>query len=172
MDDNKQTTSLKKWFCTVSNFSDDLIRFHWFVKYWRHFLGLKTKGPNLFLCVCVAFAYSIKKAWETRKFHVANVQKNVMQVKKYCFANLNLLLFCRSRCRRRRRFLSPLLLWSRKFVTIVTWGHTFLYSLLTQECKQENWCCRLRCLGVWNMRNELFIPESQSDFFSFLVKSN
>ena len=119
-----------------------------FVKYWRHFLGLNTKGPNLFLCVCVAFAYSIKKAWETRKFHVANVQKNVMQVKSYCFANLNLLLFCRSRCRRRRRFLSPFLLWSRKFVTMVTWGHTFLYSFLTQECKQENWCCRLRCLGV------------------------
>ena len=52
-------------------------------------------------------------AW---KFHVAvvqrrlrNVQKSLTHVQKYCFANLNLLLFCRSRCRRRRRCLSSLL---------------------------------------------------------------
>ena len=32
-----------------------------------------------------------------------NVQKRVMHVQSCCFANLNLLLFCRSHCRRRRR---------------------------------------------------------------------
>ena len=37
---------------------------------------------------------------------------------------LNLLLFCLFRCRSRRRCLSSLLLWSRNFATMVTWGHT------------------------------------------------
>ena len=35
-----------------------------------------------------------------------NVQKSVRHVQSCCFANLNLLPFCRSRCRRRRRCLS------------------------------------------------------------------
>ena len=50
---------------------------------------------------CVA--YSIKRAREIRKFHVAvlqrrlrNVQKREMHVQSCCFANINLLLFCRS----------------------------------------------------------------------------
>ena len=38
-----------------------------------------------------------------------NVQKSVMHVKSCCFADLILLLFCRSRCRRRRRCLSSLI---------------------------------------------------------------
>ena len=44
------------------------------------------------------------------RFHVVveqrrqkNVQKSVMHVQSWFFACLNLLLFCRSRCRRRRR---------------------------------------------------------------------
>ena len=53
---------------------------------------------------------------EQRHFHVEiaqrrlrNVQKSVMHVRSCCFANLNLLFFCRSRCRRRRRCLSSLM---------------------------------------------------------------
>ena len=53
---------------------------------------------------------------EIRHVHVVvvqrrqrNVQKSVMQVQSCCFADLNLLLFCRSRCRRRGRCLSSLL---------------------------------------------------------------
>ena len=53
---------------------------------------------------------------EQRHFHVEiaqrrlrNVQKSVMHVQSCCFANLNLLFFCRSRCRRRRRCLSSLM---------------------------------------------------------------
>ena len=49
---------------------------------------------------------------EIRHFHVVvvqwlqrNVQKSMMHVQSCCFANLNLLLFCRSRWRRRRRWL-------------------------------------------------------------------
>ena len=50
---------------------------------------------------------------EIRHFHVVvvqrrqrNVQKGVLYVQSCCFAIINLLLFCRSRCRRRRRCLS------------------------------------------------------------------
>ena len=38
-----------------------------------------------------------------------NVQKRVVLVQACCFANLNLLLFCRSRCHRRRRCLRTLI---------------------------------------------------------------
>ena len=63
------------------------------------------------------------------KFHVAvaqqrlrNVQKSVMHVQSFSFANLNLLLkFCCSR----RRCKNSLLLWSTNFATVVTWRHTF-----------------------------------------------
>ena len=58
--------------------------------------------------------YSIKRAREIRKFHVAVLQRRLTNVQKACkkarakllFANTNLLLFCRSRCRQRRRCLS------------------------------------------------------------------
>ena len=51
-----------------------------------------------------------------RHFHVVfvqrrqrNVQKYVMHVQIFCFANMVLLLFSRSRCRRRRRCLKVML---------------------------------------------------------------
>ena len=60
------------------------------------FSGLNPKGP----CFCVVLTYSIKRASEIRKFHVAvvqqrlrNVQKSVMHVQSCFFASLNLLLF-------------------------------------------------------------------------------
>ena len=53
---------------------------------------------------------------EIRHFHVVvvqrrlrNVQKSVMHVQSCCFANIKLLLFCRSRCLRRRRCFSSLI---------------------------------------------------------------
>ena len=52
---------------------------------------------------------------EFSHFHVVvvqrrqrNVSKSVMHVQSCCFVDLNLLLFCHSRCRRRRRCLSSL----------------------------------------------------------------
>jgi len=91
------------------------------------------------LCV----GYSIKWASEIRKFHVAVlqrrlriVQKRVMHVQTCCFANMNLLLFCRALCRPCCRCLSPPLLWSRSFATMVTWRHTTplkLRPFLTQH---------------------------------------
>ena len=105
------------------------------------FSALNPKGPvsefrkdkETFYFV---FTYSVKRANEISKFHVAvvqrwlkNVQKSVMHVQSCCFTFINLLLFCRSRCRRRRCYLSSLLLWFKKFVTMVTWRHASpLYS--------------------------------------------
>ena len=45
---------------------------------------------------------------EDRQWRQRNVQKSVMHVQSCCFANLNLLLFCRSGWRHRRRCLSSL----------------------------------------------------------------
>ena len=85
---------------------------------------------------CVHFL--LKRAREIRKFHVIiverwlrNLQKSVMLVQS-CFANIYRLLFCRSRCRRRRRCLSFLLFWFRNFATMVTWHHS---SVLYSESK-------------------------------------
>ena len=58
---------------------------------------------------CLVFTSSTKR--EIRLFHVAVVQwrqKSVMHMQSCCFSNLNLLLFCRSRWRRRHRCLSSL----------------------------------------------------------------
>ena len=66
---------------------------------------------------------------EISHFHVVVVQRRqiivqnrVMHVQSCCcFANLNLLFFCRSRCRRRRRCLSSLLLSLRR--RLLSWGN-------------------------------------------------
>ena len=103
----------------------------------RNFLGLQKEKESF----CVG--YSIKWASEIRKFHVAVLQrrlsilqKSVMYVQSCSFANVNLLLFCRARCRHRCRCLSPPLLWSRSFAAMVTWRHTSplrLRPFLTQH---------------------------------------
>ena len=66
---------------------------------------VNPKGPYLSLekekaPFCVFFSYSIKRAHEIRKFHVAvvqprlrNVQKSVMHVQSCCFANKHIALF-------------------------------------------------------------------------------
>ena len=73
---------------------------------------------------CLVFPSSTRR--EIRYFHVVvvqrrqrNVQKSVMHVSSCCFANLNLLLFRRSRSRHRRRCLSSLLR-SSKYCTWAT----------------------------------------------------
>ena len=120
LDDNKPKLSLKKWIRTVSNFIG-LIQFHLICQnvceiFWGWISKLE-KGKENF---CVL--YSIKRSRETRKFHVAvlqrrlrDVQKSVMHVQSCCFANINLLLCGRPRCRQRRRCLSSeiLLPWKR-----------------------------------------------------------
>ena len=119
---------------TVSNFID-FIPFHLICQILATlFQVLNPKGQDLSLQkgkenFHVVFTCSIKWAREIRKFHVAvgrrrlgNVQKSVMHAQSCCFANLNLLLFCRSRCRRHRRCLSSIL--SKNCATRVTWRQT------------------------------------------------
>ena len=111
-------TSRKKWIRTSSNFyltySDSFI-----VKCWQIFLELNFKrlyqssGKEREGC-CLVFTCLTQR--ETGHFHVVvvqrrqrNLQKRVMHVQSCCFANLNLLLFCRSHCLRRRRCVSSLM---------------------------------------------------------------
>ena len=112
-------TSVKKWTRAFSNFIN-LISFHLICQMLGNFSGVNFKGLYLRSekgkenC-CLVFTSSIKR--ETRRFHVVvvqqrqrNVQKSVMHVQSCCFVNLNLLFFCRSCCRPRRRCLSSLIL--------------------------------------------------------------
>ena len=98
-----------------------------FVKWWQNFLELNSKrlyqssGKENESC-CLVFPSSTKP--EIRHFHVVvvqwrqtNVQKRVMCVQSCCFVNLNVLVFCRSRFRRRRRCLSSLLNSLKYFVS-------------------------------------------------------
>ena len=119
LDDNKPEIHLK---IKLALFQTSLILFHLICQMLAKFSGLNPKGPYLSLekereTFCVVFTYSVKQVHEIRKFHVAivqrwlkNVQKSVMHVQSCCFANINLLLFCCSRCRRRCCCLSSLLL--------------------------------------------------------------
>ena len=112
--------------------SSILFSFIQFVKCWQDSLGLNPKGPYLSLeqekqKFCAVFTNSIERVREIRKFHVAivqraltNVQKSVMHVQSCCFASMNLLVFCRSRCCRRRPCFSSPLLRSRIFATMAT----------------------------------------------------
>ena len=89
------------------------------VKCWQISLELNSKGLYQISgkekenC-CFVFPSSTKR--EIRHFHVVveqrgqrNVQKSVMHVQSCYLVNLNLLVYCRSRCRCRRRCLSSLL---------------------------------------------------------------
>ena len=73
------------------------------------------------------FTYSVKRAREMSQScnnGLKNVQKSVMHVQSCSFTNINLSLFCRSRCRRHHCRLSSLLLSSKNWATMVTWRHT------------------------------------------------
>ena len=66
----------------------------------------QSSGKEKETC-CFVFPFSTKP--EIRHYHVVvvqrrlrNAQKSVLHVQSSYFANLNLLGFCRSRCRRRR----------------------------------------------------------------------
>ena len=130
--DNKPEIHLKIKFAL---FQTSLILFHLICQVLAKFSGLNSEGPYLSLekteKLFVVFTYSVKQVHEIRKFHLPvvqrwlkNVQKSVMHVQSCCFANINLLLFCRSLCRPRCCCLSSLLLWSKNFASMVTWHLT------------------------------------------------
>ena len=63
-----------------------------------------------------------------------NVQRSLMLVHSCCFANINLLLLCRSRCRRRRRCLSSLKRWpGSEGGTTITAEYVFLFLMSTDR---------------------------------------
>ena len=112
---------LKSEFALLQSLSR-FFHFVYFVKCWQMFLELNSKGLRYQSSgkekesCCLVFPSSTKR--ELRRFHVVvvrrrqrNVPKRVMHVESCSFANLNLLLFCRSRCRRRRRLSSLLFSW-------------------------------------------------------------
>ena len=83
------------------------------------FLELNSKGLHQSSgkekeSCCLLFPSSTKR--EIRQFNVVvvqrrkrnDVQRSVMHVQSCCFACLNPLLFCRSRCRRRHRYVNSL----------------------------------------------------------------
>ena len=83
--------------------------FHLFFQFFKFFWSYQSSGKEKD-SGCLVFTSSTK--CEIRHFHVVvverrqrNVQKSVMYLQSYCFANINQLLFCRSSCRRRRRCL-------------------------------------------------------------------
>ena len=80
--------------------------------------GAEKTPPSAILLVLgpAHLLNSYKKAWCTCKVAVA--------------ANINRSPFCRSRCHRRRCWLSSPLLWSRKVATMVTRRHTSPLYLL------------------------------------------
>ena len=89
---------------------------------------------------CLLFPSSTKR--ELGPFHVIvvqrrqrNVQKGVMHVQSCCFADLNLLLFCLSRCRRRRRCINSLVFFH--FRT----GFRFVHSLYHHQWTKLAVCC-------------------------------
>ena len=129
----------------------------YFVKCWQMVLELNSKrlyqssGKEKKVVVLYVFPSSTKR--EFRHFHVVvgqrrqrNVQKSVMHVQSCCFANLNLLLFCRSRCRCPRRCLSSPLFtdnpWA--FVFIISYMMSVVFSILQYEVVQSlrsSWSC-------------------------------
>ena len=97
-DDKKSKNSPKKWIRTVPNLVD-LVQFHLICQMLAKFSGVESERAVFKLrkrIFCVVFAYSIKRAREIRKFHVAvvqrrlrNVQKSVMHIQSCRFANKN-----------------------------------------------------------------------------------
>ena len=120
-----------------------------FVKCWQfflEFLGLNSK--RLYQSSgkekesrCLVFTFSTKR--EIRHFHVVvvqwgqrNGQKRVMHEQSCCFANLNVLFFCRSRWRRRRRCLSSLFAQCRVNVTLF---YRFVKRETSKTTQVETW---------------------------------
>ena len=104
-----QKRHLKSEFALLQTLSR-LLHLVYFVKCWRMFLKFNSKGlyqssgKEKENC-CFVFPSSTKR--EVRRFHVVvvqrrlrSVQKRVMHVQSCYFANLYLLVYCCSRCRR------------------------------------------------------------------------
>ena len=131
------TTNRKTSFKTVSGFID-LGYFQLICQMLPKFSGVKSERTvfkfrknNKKIC-CVHLVYKVNAwNWEVSRRSRATSAKKCTKKRdaraKFLLCYLNLLLFCRSRCRRRRRCLSSILFWSKNCATMVTWRHTSLF---------------------------------------------
>ena len=114
VDDNKPKIHLRSKFalhrCYSVSFNLSYVGEIFWIESERTVFEFRKLRPRNFLC-CVDLLMKLGK------FHVAvvqrwlkNVQKSVMHEQSCFFANINLLLFCHSRCLYRRCCLSTLLL--------------------------------------------------------------
>ena len=98
-----------------------------FVKCWQFSRELNSKrlylssGKEIESRCLVFTVFTSSEKRGIRQFHVVvvhwrqrSVQKSMMHVQSCCLANLNQLLFCRSRWRRRRRCLSFLISYTKR----------------------------------------------------------
>ena len=134
----KRKRHLKSKFALIQT-SSILLHFIWICKILAKLYGVESertlsqfgKKKRKFLC----WVHQLHKAgaWnkEVSSRRLATTAKkctkSVMHVQSCCFANVNRLLFCRSRCRRRQCCLSAPLLWSRN--TDSYHGVTLLLSI-------------------------------------------
>ena len=82
----------------------------------RNISKLRERKRKFSRCVHLLHKTGLKLGIVQRRLRKA--QKSVMHVQSFCFANINLLLFCRSCCCRRCCWLSSILLLSRKIATM------------------------------------------------------
>ena len=127
-----------------------------FVKCWQILVELNSKG--LYRSYekekdrrCLVFKSSTKR--EIIQFRVVvlqrlqrNVQKSVMHGQSCCFANPNLLLFCRFRWRRRR--------------------HCSSFLLPTPRCDLRWKTCGNNCISLFGIQEELVLVSVKRDFLA------
>ena len=104
---------LKSEFAPLQTLSR-LFHLVYFVKCWQMFLELNSKrlyqsSGKEKESFCLVFPSTRKRERYDCAVTAKKCKKSVTHVQSCCFANLNLLLFYRSLCRRRRRCLSSLI---------------------------------------------------------------
>ena len=161
-----QTGHLKREFALLQTLSHtfNLVQFE---KQWQFFfwswtlkdcIEVQEKKGKLLSCVHV----STKR--KNRKFRVVvmqrrqrTVQKCVMHVQSYRFANPNLLLFCRSCCRHRCSRLSSLILWIKLRYTRGSFQYVANCSLKTNLATPSRQSKTIQeKLQRWSRRNIKF----------------
>ena len=122
--------------------------------------GLRSRTPFF------TYFHSLRQFHVTiQKRRLRNKQESVMHVQSCFFAKINLLLFCRSRCCRRRRCLSSLLLSSKNFTTMVTWRHTSLLLKNASDPKVGHLFEHLQC---WDQLSTAHILKEYSIILPFI----
>ena len=161
------TTNRETSFKTVSYFID-LGYFQLICQMLAKFSGVKSERTvfkfrknNKKIC-CVHLVYKVNAwNWEVSRRSRATSAKKCTKKRdaraKFLLCYLNLLLFCRSRCRRRRRCLSSILFWSKNCATMVTWRHTSLYSAIPLVNPTTTYTTRQWVNQIWLLSGKFIL---------------